>query len=211
MSCWMKRNSIPYEYDNGNTLCLGDPAKIKRTIRDNLTILSSRKIDSAYSSESDKTWRYSSNWYKKSLASERMEIKKALESCVANHGERDGLVLWTTFLGYADKLAGKGYKKSFVSPDTGKELPPFLSFNTKAINDYREHDLVLYTVNLFRSRTEIDYLNSKGVEFNEDLWALQEMLQFIWRARIRQGKPTKVLVLSQRMRKLLTDWMEKDI
>jgi hypothetical protein len=43
---------------------------------------------------------------------------------------------------------------------------------------------------------------------DSDMFALSEMIQFIWRGAIRQGKPMKVLILSERMRNLLIKWLE---
>ncbi len=211
MRCWMEANGISFEYADLETFGIADPAEIKANIRTQLEVLSSRKIDNKYTKEQHFTYRYSSNWYKeRSTVAERLEVKKALESCVSNHKSPEGLVFWTAFKDSRDRLEGKGYKKGWIDPVSGVELDSFLPYNTKAINDYRNHDLVMYTVNLFRSPSEVRYFTWRGVKFNEELWACSELLQFIWRSRIRQGQPTKVLVISKRMRKLLTDWLKED-
>ena len=52
-------------------------------------------------------------------------------------------------------------------------------------------------------------------EFNDDLWALQEMLQYIWRSRIRgnesvtslEDRKINLYVPSKRMRTLLEQWL----
>jgi hypothetical protein len=54
----------------------------------------------------------------------------------------------------------------------------------------------------------VNYLQSNGIDVDEDMYALSEMIQFIWRGAIRQGKPMKVLILSERMRNLLIKWLE---
>lgn len=211
MSCWMKANGIDYSYADLEAFGIEKPSVLKQRIREQLTVLGCRKLDNKYNREEHFKYRYSSSWYKKnSTVAERLEVKKALESCVSNHKTTDSMVFWTTFKDQRERLEGKGYKKGFVQPDTGEELPSFLPYNIKAVNDYRHHDLVMHTVNLFRNPVEVQYFKWRGVEFNEEQWALSELLQFIWRARIRQGQPTKVLVISKRMRKLLTDWLEED-
>lgn len=211
MASWMKANGIHYEYADKSLLDLKDVKEIKQTIKENLTVLSSRKIDNKYNKENDIQYRYSATWYGgKSTVAEKREVKLALESCVTHHKSKEGGVFWTTFKDQRHKLEGKGYKKGYIDPETGDVLDSFLPYNVKAINEYREFDLVLHTVNLFRSPVEKRYFASKGVEFNEDLWALSELLQFVWRARIRQGKPTKVLVISMRMRNLLIKWLNEE-
>ena len=211
MSCWMEANGIDWVEADLSTFGLVKPEIIKKNIRKQLTVLSARKLDNLYTKDHHIKYRYSSTWYKKnSSVAERLEVKKALESCVSNHKTPDGMVFWTTFKDHKGRLEGKGYKKGYISPDTGVELESFLHYNAKAINDYRHHDLVMHTVNLFRNPTEIRYFDWRGVKFNEDRWALSELLQFVWRSRIREGQPTKVLVISKRMRNLLLEWLEED-
>ena len=42
---------------------------------------------------------------------------------------------------------------------------------------------------------------------DEDAYALSEMLQFIWRSAIRDGKEIWVYLPSVRMRSLLEEWI----
>jgi len=67
--------------------------------------------------------------------------------------------------------------------------------------------LCMYAVNIFKNPVEVNYLKDNGIEVDEDTYALSEMIQFIWRGCIRQGKPMKVLILSQRMKRLLEEWL----
>ena len=113
-------------------------------------------------------------------------------------------MFWTCFKAYKAKIAGKGYSKPLKGG-----LDPFLPCNTKATNNYRDYKLCMYPININKRPTEISYLSERGVDFNKELYALSEMIQFIWRGCIRQGQPMKVLVVSKRMRKLLEDWINE--
>jgi hypothetical protein len=53
----------------------------------------------------------------------------------------------------------------------------------------------------------VKLLSYKGANMDQELYALSEMVQFIWRSRIREGKEIMVYVPSKRMRTLLTDWL----
>lgn len=86
-------------------------------------------------------------------------------------------------------------------------LSPFLAYNTKATNDYMHYKGCMYAVNVYKTPTETGYLASKGIIFDQDQYALSMMVQFLWRGCIRRGEPMKVLVLSERMRKLLENWI----
>ena len=47
-----------------------------------------------------------------------------------------------------------------------------------------------------------------GIAVDGDGYALSEMLQFIWRSAIRDGKEIWVYIPSIRMRSLLKEWIE---
>lgn len=102
--------------------------------------------------------------------------------------------LWTTFKDYKEKLKGKGYTKQFCP------------MNMRATNDYREAVNVAYMVNRYMQPYVKNFFISNNINIDEDTWALSEMLQFMWRSGIREGKPITVYVPSKRMRTLLIEW-----
>ena len=52
-----------------------------------------------------------------------------------------------------------------------------------------------------------EYRNT--LEVDEDGYAISEMLQFLWRSGIRDGKRITVYIPSRRMRNLLINWIEE--
>ena len=43
---------------------------------------------------------------------------------------------------------------------------------------------------------------------DKDLWALSNMVQFVFRSRLRKGEPINLYVPSKRMRELFLKWLE---
>lgn len=109
-------------------------------------------------------------------------------------------ILWTTYMDYRDDIASNGFKKSF------------LAVNAKATNDFSDRTVVCYVANRFVSPDIRNYFNisDKNLKFDEDAYALSEMLQFIWRSAIRVGKPINLYVPSSRMRGLLEKWIAEN-
>ena len=107
--------------------------------------------------------------------------------------------LWSAYAGYAWKMS------KMVAKLTMKN---FLSYNTRAVNDYSDRTLLVYAVNLFPNVTVANYWRSRGFEVDDDLYALNHMIQWIWRSAIRNGEEIWVLVPSNRMRDLLKDWLD---
>lgn len=105
--------------------------------------------------------------------------------------------LWTTFADYKPKLKGMGYTKQFCP------------MNMRATNDYKDAINVAYMVNRFFNPYIKNFFFSNNIAVSEDLWALSEMLQFIWRSGIRENKPITVYVPSKRMRELLQSWVNE--
>ena len=57
---------------------------------------------------------------------------------------------------------------------------------------------------------EKKFFISKRIEVNEDMFALSELLQWIWRSCIRDGQPINLYIPSKRMRTLLKDYLESE-
>ena len=107
--------------------------------------------------------------------------------------------LWTTFKSSEYKLLG----------DRDRYKSSFLQMNARATNKYRDRDVVLYLINRFADPNIQKFFSIRNIEIDEDKFALSEMLQFIWRSAIRDGKPIILYVPSRRMRELLVDWINE--
>ena len=65
---------------------------------------------------------------------------------------------------------------------------------------------------------QLSQIKRSNREFDADLWALQEMLQYIWRSRIRgnentvnkQDRAINLYIPSKRMRNLLEQWLNDE-
>jgi hypothetical protein len=85
--------------------------------------------------------------------------------------------------------------------------------NTRATNNYHKKFLLAYGINVFIKPEISDFFKDHGVSLDEDLYALSEMIQWIWRSRIREKdpKPIWVFIPSKRMRHLLRYWLSGEM
>jgi len=219
MCSWMDKNGILYEKLPHSKLGLRPEYEIKQSIKENLELLKSNGLQSIRQEQSSKEHQFSSGWYKRNCVKDgskdkdkqpipetemMVRMRKVIESSISRTKSSNRCMFWTTFKDYQKGLSGKGYKQK---PRDG--LDPFLACNTKATNDYRDHTLCVYSVNVFKTPIEVNYLKSRGIEFDNDLYSLSEMIQFIFRGSIRKGEHMKLLVFSERMEKLLLKWLEE--
>ena len=106
--------------------------------------------------------------------------------------------LWTCLKDAVPIFKGAGYTK--------RHIP----HNTKAVNDFMDTHHLAYIFNDNMNPEPYKYLSKRGEEFIPDInrYSLSELLQWIYRSRIRSGEPITLYIPSSRMRHLLIDWME---
>jgi hypothetical protein len=118
-------------------------------------------------------------------------------------------ILWTTFKGEFNKIKGKGYSK--IKPDTihnDKGNSCFVPFTIRATNQYKHKTKLAYCLNRYLNPIEKNFFSQHGVKIDEDSLALSDLLQWLFRSAIREGKTIDLYIPSKRMRNLLIDWLE---
>lgn len=107
-------------------------------------------------------------------------------------------IIWTTFKNYKPDVKGRGYSRSFIP------------LNLRATNDYMDRHYLAYTVNLFMNPVIKKFFYKQGIETNEDLYAISELLQWIWRSAIRNDEKIYLYLPSKRMRELFFKWLNNE-
>ncbi len=140
--------------------------------------------------------------------------------------------MWTTFEAYKDKLSGAGYlivrcmtkdETNLPEPERTnleKKLSCFAPCTLRATNDFKDRWALAYCIDLylnpkvchfFSMQNEVRTANGlDAIEINQALYSLSGMLQWIFRSRIRDKQSIFIYIPSNRMRKLLTDWLGMD-
>ena len=174
--------------DNGELI----PYVLQKDNLEHIFIAESGKINNIGSGKYD----LSLSWYNKHTESLPM-IKKNMVNFVTNllksnlgHTVKSKDTFWTTFKEYQSKLAGKGYAKSFAP------------CNLRATNDYKDRYVILYMINVFINQLIVKFFEQHNVKVDQDLYALSEMIQFIYRTRVREGKDVYCYIPSARMREI---------
>lgn len=105
--------------------------------------------------------------------------------------------MWTTLKVARPFLKGDSYSKGFVE------------LNARATNKYKHKKNLAYLYNRYLNPIEAGFFRKYGITVNEDIYALSELIQWIFRSRIREGKEINIYVPSLRMRTLLKDYLGK--
>lgn len=143
---------------------------------------------------------FGSRWLINKSKEGLLQIKNNIENYLRNICKaKSGEILWTTKKSVKHALGGKGYKGSF------------LHCNARATNEYADRWALAYAFNRYMHPFERSFFQDRGVTVNEELLAVSDLLQWIWRSRIRNGEPIKLYLPSSRMRALLQAWAKYEI
>lgn len=189
------RNIVPYGHIN--------EADIKAKLRSLITVYDGPKNSVGERQLCKGSFPFSSTWIEAELnkpgngllPSIRHTVRKFFERDAGTPAAKNG---WTTLKKARSYLKGPGYSKGFIP------------LNAKATNQYAGKTSLAYLANVYYHTVIKQYFQKKGLPVMEDLFALSEMVQWIFRSAIRNEQPINIFIPSPRMRGLLLDWLHHD-
>lgn len=169
----------------------------------------------------NESWTHGLNkkWFDERATEEELKkLKNDIYNYLRNyaHAEKKD-VIWTTFKKHAETLARGNDKLKLDKKNKNGNVTPgnFVACTKRATNDYKDKTVVVYAVNRFQNPQIVRFF--AGQDYNQELFALQEMLQFIWRSAIRENNGSRkddgihLYVPSERMRNLLKQWLNGEL
>lgn len=160
---------------------------------------------------------FSATWYNKKIKQTGnsiylQEIKNNLTNFYKNvcKGDSAKEVMWTTFSKYEDRLRGQGYGSR------NNNNKQFVSYNIRATNEFAHKKNLAYLVDVYPHGSLTMYFNRRQdlPSINADIYALNTLIQWIWRSRIRrqdlpkEQREINLYLPSLRMRQILLDWLD---
>lgn len=148
------------------------------------------------------TYALSQNWFERNARNPEgiPRLRKNIYTFfrrTANAASKE--CLWTTFSRFRSTTSGAGYVRGF------------LSCNARATNQWKDRRAVAYAANRFIDPNVKTFFYKKGIKLDDDGFALSELIQFVWRSAIRDGKEIWLYIPSRRMRRLFEAWLEKGV
>lgn len=172
-----------------------------------------------------KTDGLTSNWFDKTInvsgetGVAREEILRQLNRNTINYFKnranlKKDEIFWTTIKSVASEISKANPYCKFEEINGKIEKSKknnFLPMNIRATNDYRECKGAAYIYNRYANPLIKNFFNKKGIQLNEELLAVSDLVQFIFRGTIRDGYEMSCYIPSTRMRDLLNKWMDYKI
>ena len=188
LSSYFKANDIQYKIDKV------DDSKQKETIKGLLNIYDGQSNDIG-----NKITALSVNWFSNNKANSKKISFTTTNIFTRVFKTKSEQNAFSTFKDYISNIKGAGYSKGFIP------------VNSRATNNFSEKKSMAYLANRYYNPTITQFFEAKGIETNQDLWALGELLQWVWRGCIRNNEPMNLYVPSKRMRTLLINWLNNEI
>lgn len=189
---------IPYELNslrNGSVI----PYDVHSEGRDQLAALIN-VYEGKHNDFADSATALSSTWLGRRTAKELKAIKNTITNYVRTEiGAESKDTIWTCKKEFKDRLKGPGYSRGHVQ------------MNERATNKWGNRHTLAYVVNRYMIPQDRAFFEDHGISVDQDIWALSEMLQWIFRGAIRNGEQINLFVPSSRMRGLLKAWANYEI
>ena len=202
LEAYFKCFDIPYEIwgiQNGNTFAKGADSPPPIDYRPLIHILDKKQMNEI----GNPYHALAKNWYKARAYHDPdiIQLRRNMQNFFKNitHSTKDNRI-WTCFKDYSQKLI----------PDDGSYAGNFLQLMARATNDYAHCTNLAYMINRFEDPNLLKFLTSRGCVIDQEQCALSDMLQWLWRSAIRNGKSINLYIPSRRMRELLISWMNTE-
>jgi hypothetical protein len=211
-------HNIPYKYASVRNGELIPYEPTDYATRQHLKSLINIYDDERYNAIGDDYFALSSSWLKANVkrtgkptqVGER--LKKNTELYFKYIAKTPSeLNMWSTYDTYYPRLKGLRYGKKEIN---------FVEFNTRATNDYQHKKSLAYLLNVFPHTSLVVYFNNREglseLNIDRDAFALNTLLQWIWRSRIRrfdlpdEERKINLYLPSARMRNLLISWLDAE-
>lgn len=141
----------------------------------------------------------SSSWFKEKADENDLEVVKNNTYNYFKHKIKgcSDKNMWTCLKDFRHKLKGKGYSKGFIE------------LNARSTNKYKHKTNLAYLFNRYMKPPIYNFLITHNIEFDNDMYALGDLIQWIFRSAIREGEDINIYIPSLRMRELLKEYLGK--
>jgi adenylate cyclase class IV len=162
-----------------------------------------------------KKYQLSKHWWVNTSSEKRTEISKCIRACMKKVGMKRPDIFYTLPKDYAK--TSKGFSLKFIGNEPDKDedgvdiesTRTFIACNARSTNRYQDKRLAVHAYNIFPNLAVKAFIQGRGYPCNDDVYALNMLLQWLFRGCIRKKSDEKmyVAILSDRMSVLFKLWL----
>lgn len=148
---------------------------------------------------------FSVNWYKNTTSKTTWnKVANAIRSACRKANSADD-VMYTVQKDSVIKKSSKSKVKMRIRDYSAEKC--YVSCNTRATNDYSDKSVLVHCYNRYPNAKILSYLQDYGFVVDSDRFALSELVQWVWRSRIRKGQNIKICIIPIRMKRIFISWL----
>lgn len=150
----------------------------------------------------------SSTWYSKNATTADLErVSNAIFSVYRKFGDKESFI-FTAPKSLADYqyVKDEKLKRNIIHKKMPKDVD-WIYCGTKATNMWSHKTVAVHAYNRYVNTAIKAYLQDYGTPPDDDMFALSEMVQWIFRTCIRNDEPLQLCILNNRMKGLLCNWL----
>lgn len=150
----------------------------------------------------------SSTWYSKNATTADLEkVSNAIFSVYRKFGDKESFI-FTAPKSLADYeyVKDEKLKRNIIHKKMPKDVD-WIYCGTKATNMWSHKSIAVHAYNRYVNTAIKAYLQDYGTPPDDDMFALSEMVQWIFRTCIRNDEPLQLCILNNRMKGLLCNWL----
>lgn len=150
----------------------------------------------------------SSTWYSKNATTADLEkVSNAIFSVYRKFGDKESFI-FTAPKSLADYqyVKDEKLKRNIIHKKMPKDVD-WIYCGTKATNMWSHKSIAVHAYNRYVNTAIKAYLQDYGTPPDDDMFALSEMVQWIFRTCIRNDEPLQLCIFNNRMKGLLCNWL----
>lgn len=176
--------------------------KFKQELKKNINIVDYPSMNSIGDRHGKNHFALSNSWYERASSEDFRLLSKKMTNFYMNYSDaKKDERMWTIFQKFQNRISGKYIRKN---KDT------LVEFNVRATNQYRHKKALIYPINRFHRPSTRNFFAVRGIPIDDSEMALSEMLQWLLRSRLREGKSIDLFVPSWRQRNLLIAYLNNE-
>lgn len=151
----------------------------------------------------------SSTWYSKNATTSDLErVSNAIFSIYRKFGDKESFIFTAPkSLANYQYVKDEKLKRNIIHKKMPKDVD-WIYCGTKATNMWSHKSIAVHAYNRYVNTAIKAYLQDYGTPPDDDMFALSEMVQWIFRTCIRNDEPLQLCILNSRMKRLLLAWLD---
>jgi hypothetical protein len=203
-----------YDYDYIDLPLFKTAKEIKQELLERIEF-----IDTPASVKLRNKFALSKSWWVSATKEKRSEVSSVIRSIYRKSKLEREFLYYTVPKDYC--CTSKGFETRYIGKeplqdDLGNEIEhtrTYIQSAARSTNNYANKQLAVHAYNLFPNLSVKVYLQDSGFVCDDDIYALNMLLQWLFRGCIRKKDSNdvlKVCILSSRMQTLFKLWLSKE-